>query len=228
MLLPRLEPWPETAAEAIDLQNRLRTKVRLDADEPFAPRTVGGLDVTYAGEGRFAAAAVVLDAHTLDVVAQATALGTVTFDYVPGLFAFRELPPLLAALGDLTVAPDVLLCDGYGVAHPRRFGLASHLGVLVDRPTVGVAKNPFAWTYRAPGEDRGCWSALRADGETVGRVLRTRSGVKPVFVSVGHRISLDRATALVLASCTRYRLPEPIRLADQLSRRLLREPPVGR
>ncbi|NJC73500.1 endonuclease V [Planosporangium thailandense] len=197
--------------------------VRLAADEPFEPRTVAGLDVTYEpGSGRCAAAVVVLDAGTLEVVDESTAFGTAAFAYVPGLLAFRELPPLMAALGELTVVPDVLVCDGYGIAHPRRFGLASHLGVVTDRPTLGVAKNPFTGVYEPPGDDRGCWSELREDGETLGRVLRTRRGVKPVFVSVGHRITLDRATDLVLALCTRYRLPEAIRRADRLSRRLLR------
>jgi deoxyribonuclease V len=223
--LPYLEPWPETACEARDIQNRLRTMVRLDMDEPFEPQTVAGLDVAYcAASDRLAAAVVVLDTQTLEVVEEVTALGVATFDYVPGLLAFRELPPLVAALQDLTITPDLLVCDGYGIAHPRRFGLACHVGVLTDRPTIGVAKNPFTGEYRTPGIERGSWSDLHEDGETLGRVLRTQRGVKPVFVSVGHRMSIERAAELVVVLCLRYRLPETTRLADQLSRRRLRQP----
>ncbi|XIE80909.1 endonuclease V [Streptomyces sp. SBR177] len=170
-----------------------------------------------------AAAAVVLDGRSLAVVEEATAVGRVSFPYVPGLLAFREVPTVLAALGRLTADPGLLVCDGYGIAHPRRFGLASHLGVLTGRPSIGVAKNPFTFSYEEPGAARGEFSPLLADGETVGRALRTRAGVKPVFVSVGHRVSLDRACAHTLHLSPRFRLPETTRHADALCRRALKE-----
>ncbi|MFC7247333.1 endonuclease V [Catellatospora aurea] len=194
--------------------------------EPAAPlplvRTAAGLDVSYDGEtGRAVAAVVVLDLATLTVVEAVTAAGEVSFPYVPGLLAFRELPVLVDALERLTVTPDVLVCDGYGMAHPRRFGLACHVGVLTGLPAFGVAKTPFTSAHAEPGPGRGDWSPLTEDGEVLGRVLRTQPKVKPVFVSVGHRVDLDTATALTLALSPRFRLPETTRHADQLSRRLL-------
>ena len=216
-----MHEWPTTAAEAEAIQDRLRPLVRLDG-EPFEPRTVAGLDVSYAvGSNRLAAAAVVLDASSLEVVEESVVDATAAFGYVPGLLAFREIPSLLAALDRLSTTPDVLVCDGYGVAHPRRFGLACHLGVLTDLPALGVAKTPFTGAYRPPGPERGAWSPLVDGDETLGRVLRTRDGAKPVFVSVGHRMSLSAACALVLRLCPRYRLPETTRRADHLSRRRL-------
>lgn len=170
-----------------------------------------------------AAAAVVLDARTLQVVEEATAVGRVSFPYVPGLLAFREIPTVLAALDRLSVDPGLLVCDGYGLAHPRRFGLASHLGVLTGRPSIGVAKNPFTFTYDQPGTSRGEFAPLLADGEEVGRALRTQAGVKPVFVSVGHRVSLTNACAHTLHLTPRFRQPETTRLADSLCRRALKE-----
>jgi deoxyribonuclease V len=148
--------------------------------------------------------------------------GPVAFDYVPGLLAFRELPGLVRALEQLTVTPELIVCDGYGLAHPRRFGLACHLGVLTGLPTLGVGKTAFVGTFEEPGRTRGSWSDLRLDGEVVGRVLRTQDGVKPVFVSVGNRIDLDTACANVLRLSPRYRLPETTRAADRLSRQALR------
>lgn len=232
--------WPTDQQEAISLQLELRAGVELGSDLPAAPRTVCGLDVSYdTDSARVVAAAVVLDARTLAVVQEATAVGEALFPYVPGLLAFRELPTLLLALRQLTVLPDVLVCDGYGVAHPRRFGLACHLGVLTGLPSFGVAKTPFTTRFESPGRHRGDWSDLVAedtpsddDGEggepeVLGRVLRTQQDVKPVFVSVGHRIGLGTAAALTLALCRDFRLPETTRHADRLSRRLLRAGPVA-
>jgi deoxyribonuclease V len=216
--------WPVTEADALAVQEELRSLVELDVPGPRQPRTMAGLDVAYAdGSDRLAAAAVVLDTDTLEVVDHATATGVATFPYIPGLFAFRELPVLIEALRAVTVPPEVLVCDGFGIAHPRRFGLACHLGLLSGLPTFGVGKNAFVGTFDQPGPDRGNATPLRLDGEVVGRVLRTRRGVKPVFVSVGHRIDLDTACALVLATAPHYRLPETIRRADQLSRAALAE-----
>ncbi|MFE5487268.1 endonuclease V [Streptomyces sp. NPDC056527] len=217
--------WPadETAARAV--QRELRGRLVLDEPGP-EPGTghVTGLDVAYDDERDLvAAAAVVLDARTLDVVEEATAVGRVSFPYVPGLLAFREIPTVLAALAALETDPGLLVCDGYGLAHPRRFGLASHLGVLTGRPSIGVAKNPFTFTYDPPGAERGDRSPLVAGDEEVGRALRTQAGVKPVFVSVGHRVSLDNACAHTLRLAPRYRIPETTRHADSLCRRALKE-----
>ncbi|CAL9584229.1 endonuclease V [Streptomyces sp. enrichment culture] len=217
--------WPADEAAALAVQDALRACVVLD--EPGPPVGTGlvtGVDVAYDDERDLvAAAAVVLDARTLDVVEQATAVGRVSFPYVPGLLAFRELPAVLAALDALTAGPGLVVCDGYGQAHPRRFGLASHLGVLTGLPVLGVAKNPFTFTYEQPGPARGATSPLLAGPEEVGRAVRTRDDVKPVFVSAGHRVTLDDACAHTLALTPRYRLPETTRHADALCRRALRE-----
>ncbi|MFI6436812.1 endonuclease V [Streptomyces sp. NPDC050759] len=217
--------WPATEEQARALQDELRTRTVLDeAGPPPGTGHVTGVDVAYDdARDVVAAAAVVLDAATLDVVAEATAVGRISFPYVPGLLAFREIPTVLAALGALPSPPGLVVCDGYGLAHPRRFGLASHLGVLTGLPTIGVAKNPFAFTYGDPGARRGAWAPLLADAQEVGRALRTREAVKPVFVSVGHRVSLDNACAHTLALTPAYRLPETTRRADALCRKALRE-----
>lgn len=217
--------WPATEEEARAVQDELRRRVVLDEPGP-APGTghVTGVDVAYDDERDVvAAAAVVLDAATLDVVAESTAVGRISFPYVPGLLAFRELPTVLAALDALPCPPGLVVCDGYGLAHPRRFGLASHLGVLTGLPTIGVAKNPFTFTYDAPATARGSATPLLSGAEQVGSALRTRDGVRPVFVSVGHRTTLPRARAHVLTLTPNYRLPETTRHADTLCRRALKE-----
>ncbi|MGC4972125.1 endonuclease V [Streptomyces sp. DT199] len=219
------EDWPATEEQARAVQDELRARVILGEPGP-PPRTghVTGVDVAYDDERDVvAAAAVVLDASSLEVVAEATAVGRVSFPYVPGLLAFREIPTVLAALDALPCPPGLVVCDGYGLAHARRFGLASHLGVLTGLPTIGVAKNPFTFTHDEPGTSRGSASALLAGTEEVGRALRTRDAVKPVFVSVGHRTTLDNACAHTLALTPDYRLPETTRRADALCREALRE-----
>ncbi len=221
-------PWPGDVAEAIAIQDRLRPLADHTGPGPRHPALVAGLDVAYAGDGGeaatlVAAAVVVLDAVTLEVVERATAVGRSAFPYVPGLFAFRELPVLIEALGQLRTTPDLMLCDGQGLAHPRRFGLACHLGVITGIPTAGVAKTPFVGTYDADqlGPERGAFAALTDRTETVGRALRTQTGVKPVYVSTGHAIDLDTACHHVLALSPAYRLPETTRQADRLSRDVL-------
>jgi deoxyribonuclease V len=220
--------WPKDVAEAIGIQDRLRPLADHTGPGPGRPRRIAGLDVAYAGDGsgaadQVAAAVVVLDADSLEPVEQATAVGKATFPYVPGLFAFRELPVLIEALERLATPPDLMLCDGQGLAHPRRFGLACHLGVITGIPTAGVAKTPFVGTYDAErlGPERGAFAALADGTETVGRVLRTQDGVKPVYVSTGHAIDLDTACRHVLAMAPRYRLPQTTRLADRLCRDVL-------
>ncbi|MFJ2237082.1 endonuclease V [Streptomyces sp. NPDC087859] len=217
--------WPATEEQARAVQDELRTQVVLD--EPGPPPGTGhvtGVDVAYDDERDVvAAAAVVLDSATLEVVAEATAVGRISFPYVPGLLAFREIPTVMAALDALPCPPGLVVCDGYGLAHPRRFGLASHLGILTGLPTIGVAKNPFTFIYDDPDTPRGSASPLLAGTEEVGRALRTRESVKPVFVSVGHRVTLDNACAHTLALTPRYRLPETTRRADSLCRTALKE-----
>ncbi|MFD3534002.1 endonuclease V [Streptomyces sp. NPDC058664] len=217
--------WPADEAAARAVQQELRGRLVRDEEGPEPGEGhVTGLDVAYDDERDLvAAAAVVLDARTLEVVEEAVAVGRISFPYVPGLLAFREIPTVLAALGGLTADPGLLVCDGYGLAHPRRFGLASHLGVLTGRASIGVAKNPFTFTYEQPGSARGDSAPLLAGGEEVGRALRTRTGVKPVFVSVGHRVSLANACAHTLRLTPRYRIPETTRHADSLCRRALKE-----
>jgi deoxyribonuclease V len=210
--------WPGTEAEALAVQDELRPRL-LGGPGPAAPATVAGLDVAYHPDGeRLAAAVVVLDAVQHTVRDSAVVRGRATFGYVPGLFAFREVPALLAALDALTVRPEVLVCDGHGLAHPRRFGLACHLGVLTGLPSYGVGKTPLVGAWEPVAERRGSRSALVDGGEVVGAVLRTRDAVKPVFVSVGHRMDLDTACALTLGLTPRFRLPETTRAADRACR----------
>lgn len=220
MKVADLHPWPAAAEEAVAIQDALRPLADLTSPGPRTVRTVAGLDVAYTDD-RLAAAAVVLDADSLDVVEEATVLDRPAFPYVPGLFAFRELPALVDALRKLSVTPDLLVCDGHGLAHPKRFGLACHLGVLTGLPSIGVGKTRLVGSYDEPGTDRGAWSALSDGGQVVGRALRTQTGVRPVFVSVGHRADLDTACAVTLRLAPRYRLPETTRQADHLSRKTL-------
>ncbi|MFJ9592221.1 endonuclease V [Streptomyces virginiae] len=217
---------PADEAEARAIQDELRHRVVLtESGPPPGHGLVTGVDVAYDDtRDLVAAAAVVLDAATLEVVQEATAVGHVSFPYVPGLLAFRELPTVLAALDALTVEPGLVVCDGYGLAHPRGFGLACHLGVVTGLPSIGVAKNPFTFTHEEPGTRRGDTAPLlAADGVEVGRALRTQDRTKPVYVSVGHRVSLDNACAHALALSPRFRIPETTRHADSLCRRALRE-----
>jgi deoxyribonuclease V len=180
---------------------------------PHPLRLVAGVDCAF-GTGEVFASAVLYDVETGVAVETRGARRPLRFPYVPGLLSFREAPAILAALRALRGTPDALLCDGHGLAHPRRFGIACHLGVLCDLPSVGVAKSLLVGTHSPPGERRGQRSMLRHHGECIGSVLRTRAGVRPVYVSVGHRIDLPSAVRLVLRCATGFRLPEPTRLAD--------------
>ncbi|MGW4774559.1 endonuclease V [Nocardia sp. NPDC004278] len=218
--------WPTTADDAIAVQDALRPLVIASDPRPPRFRTIAGVDSAYDDEtGIVATAVVVLDSATLEPVESAVARGTVTFPYVPGLLAFRELPTTLAALEKLDTTPDLLICDGQGLAHPRRFGLACHVGIRTGTPTIGVAKTPWG-DYRTPGPERGATSDITMDGQLVGRALRTQRAIKPVFVSVGHLIDLDTACTQVLALTPRYRQPETTRQADHLCRRALRDATV--
>jgi deoxyribonuclease V len=217
MLIPRApHRWSVTPKQAVEIQRRIAQRVATGACGRRL-RFVAGTDLAFSADGSTCfAAAVVWDAIEHCVVEQQVSRRAVTFPYVPGLLTFREAPAVLAALRKLRTAPDALICDGHGYSHPRRCGLASHVGVVVGLPTVGCAKSVLIGEYRAPGQRRGARTPLLHGAEPIGAVVRTRDGIKPVFVSVGHRLSLEEAVELVLACVTRYRLPEPTRLADQL------------
>jgi deoxyribonuclease V len=182
-----------------------------------------GADVSYERRTDTCfAAAVLWDLRSGCAVEETTAVQPAGFPYVPGLLSFREAPVLIAAFARLQGDPDVLLIEGHGLAHPRRFGLASHVGYLFDRPTVGCAKSRLIGRHREPGMRRGARTALTDAGEPIGRVLRTRAGVQPLYVSIGHAVTIDQACRLVLALCSRYRQPDVLRRAHQLANELRR------
>ncbi len=222
MQLRELHPWNLSPEEAIRLQERLAQQVR---EEPLRHkvRLIAGLDVGVR-DSRARAAAVVVALPELRAVEQHAAESTVTFPYIPGLLSFREVPALAPVLAALTTVPDVLLVDGQGRAHPRRFGLACHVGLLLDHPTIGCAKSLLAGRIEGPlPNERGAWAPVRDRGELIGAAVRTRPGVSPVYVSVGHRVTLEDAIVVVLRCTARYRLPEPARLAHLLTQTA--EPP---
>lgn len=204
-----------------DLQNYLRSRVVLEDLFVSSLRYVGGIDVSYSQVGKNAkafSAVVVLDILTWSMVDLSVAWMESSVPYIPGFLSFREVPVILEAMDKLTVLPDIWLVDGAGIAHPRRVGLASHLGVLLDVPTIGVAKSRLVGTHDELGEERGSRVPLLDDGtqEQIGWVLRSRKRVKPLYVSPGHKVSMESAVKIVLACCTRYRLPEPIRAAHNM------------
>lgn len=210
-----------TPAEAMAAQIGLARLVRRARLPVSQLRRVAGCDVAVAGE-RLCAVWIVLSLPELQDIDRAEAVVPARFPYIPGLLSFRELPALAAAFERLRHRPQVVLCDGQGIAHPRRFGLASHLGVLLDLPSIGCAKSRLIGTHPEPGRRRGDQTPLRDGRETIGAVLRTREAVRPVYVSIGHRASLADAVRLVLRCGVGYRLPEPIRRADQEVGRLAR------
>ena len=209
-------PWNLTEAEAIQLQRELAVKVITD-DRFNEIHFVAGVDVAYQKQGnRLVAAVVILDADTLKIVETVTAEDRVKFPYIPGLFSFRELPPLIKAFAKLNHSPDPIVCDGQGYAHPRRFGLASHLGVIFDLPTIGCGKTRLLGEHNEPDRERGAIAPLYDKGEVIGNVLRTQTDIKPIYVSIGHRIELATACSWILKLSPKYRLPETTRNADQL------------
>jgi deoxyribonuclease V len=206
-----------TPTEGIRIQKELTGLVSRRWDgRPI--RLVAGTDVHFPARDRVRAAVTVLRFPELEQEEQRIHEEPCAFPYVPGLLSFREIPPLLAAFKRLTRRPDVILCDGQGIAHPRGVGLASHLGLILDLPSVGCAKSPLFGRFELPGPRKGDRSPLTDEtGKIIGTVLRTRNQVKPLFISIGHRIDLRRAVRLVLACSTRYRIPEPLRAAHRLA-----------
>ncbi|MHB8707781.1 MAG: deoxyribonuclease V [Desulfuromonadales bacterium] len=221
MIFPDLHPWDLTPREAVALQRELAGRVVLRDEVAVPVRLVAGVDVSCTRFGTAVHAAVVLfDLESGRVAERATASADGAFPYVPGLLSFRELPVVLAAFRKLQRIPDVVLVDGQGHAHPRRLGIASHLGLWLDLPTIGCAKSRLCGEHAQPGIKRGQWESLRDDGEEIGRVLRTRDKIRPLYISPGHRISMERALQIVLECGRGYRLPEPTRQAHVESNKL--------
>lgn len=202
-----------TPAEARALQESMRDRVVRRGS--LRPRLIAGVDASYKGEVARGAIVVTRDLEPIEEVA---AEGPLTFPYIPGLLSFREIPILLAAWKKLRTRPDAIIVDGQGLAHPRRFGIACHLGVLLDLPTIGCAKSRLIGTYQEPAAARGSSSPLLDRGEKIGVALRTRDDTNVVYISIGHKVSLATAVRIVLNCATRYRLPEPQRFADRLSK----------
>ena len=204
-------------AAAIALQKALAERIER-YDRLGDIHLLAGVDVGLEDAGQTTRAAVaVLDSATLTVVDQAVARRPTSFPYIPGLLSFREIPAVLEAFAALHRAPDLLLVDGQGIAHPRRIGIASHLGLLLDLPSIGVGKSRLVGKAEEPGRDKGCWTPLMDKGETIGAVLRSRTGIAPLYISIGHRVCLDTALAWTQRALTRYRLPETTRAAHRLA-----------
>ncbi|MET0062957.1 MAG: deoxyribonuclease V [Candidatus Thiodiazotropha endolucinida] len=209
--------WNLSPTEAVALQNSLRRQV-VGRNCYAELQRIAGVDVGFEADGSITRAAiVVLSYPQLQPLEQAIARLPTSFPYIPGLLSFREVPAILHALSKLQQPPDIFLCDGQGIAHPRRFGLACHLGVYTDIPSVGVAKTRLIGSHATVPAEKGGWVPLIDKDETIGAVLRTRSGVKPLYISIGHKISLERSIELVLACTTRYKLPETTRAAHRLA-----------
>lgn len=218
MKVLQLHPWELTTGQARALQERLRSWLEVrPLDKPV--RLIAGCDVAYEASGRRTRAVggvVVLQLDSMRVVDSATSTREVDFPYIPGLLTFREAPALLAAFEKIEIEPDVIIVDGHGMTHPRGFGLACHIGLLLDRPTIGCAKKPLSGTFTEVGPERGDRVPVWLDGRAVGAIVRTRRNVKPVFVSIGHRVDVEGAVDVILRTSNRYRLPEPVRQAHRL------------
>jgi len=208
-----LHSWQISIPQALDLQRRLAAQVSRKS-EVIVPHFIAGVDISAGrAQGIATGVVVVLNYPELRVVETQVARGRLDFPYIPGLLSFRESPLTLAACEKLSITPDLFLVDGQGIAHPRRFGLASHLGLFWDRPTIGCAKSLLCGSHEALGLEPGSYTEVMDRDETIGAALRTRTGVKPVYVSIGHKVDLQTAIHWVLKCCRGYRLPEPTRLA---------------
>ena len=223
-----LHSWDVNPAEARALQTSLAARV--DVSTPLGRwETVAAADVSYNKYSEWLyAAVVVVRAGTFELIERVGVVGKATFPYVPGLLSFREAPVVLEAFRKVRTRPDVVLCDGQGTAHPRRLGLACHLGLWLELPTIGCAKSLLCGKYDEPGPERGERSPLVHRGEVVGAVVRTRSRVSPLYVSPGHRCDLESAVAVTLATAVKYRLPAPARLAHEYVNEIRRAADEGR
>ncbi len=224
MNVPDLHDWEMSSGDAVALQKRLAGQVVRRNELPDPVSTVAGVDVSYEKHGHlFFAGVVVLALPSLEVIEEARAVGESNCPYVPGLLSFRELPIVIEAFRRVHAVPDAVLVDGQGLAHPRGLGMACHLGLWLGLPTVGCAKSRLCGTHPEPGRLRGDSVPLVLHDEPVGAVLTTRNNVKPLYVSPGHLVDIPAAVSLVLSCCTRYRMPEPTRLAHHLTNRLRKE-----
>lgn len=220
-----LHGWQVTVAEAKEIQRQLASQVSME-NEVDMPRSVAGADISRPdGNGMARGAVVVLRLPDLTLIEKRVVEQRVTFPYVPGLLSFRELPLVLAACEALTLTPDLIIADAQGIAHPRRLGLASHLGLVLDIPTIGCAKSILCGKHEEPGLQPGSHAPLVDGNEVIGAALRTKQSTKPVYVSIGHRVDLEAAIHWVLTCCHGYRLPEPTRLAHLAAAGQLPEPP---
>ena len=215
MNIKNLHSWKVSYKEAVQIQQDLKEKLILhDENIPQEIKLVAGADISYSkGENLFFAAVILLEVPTMEIIEKVYCSKRVTFPYIPGLLTFREGPALLKAFEKLKHRPDVVIFDGHGIAHPRGIGLASHMGLFLDIPAIGCAKKRLTGIHDEPGDEAGNYSFLELDGRNIGAVLRTKKSVKPVFVSQGHKISLQTAINVVLSTCTGYRLSEPVRKA---------------
>jgi deoxyribonuclease V len=222
IIKPRLvHEWGLSEVQAVELQKKLASKVITDDHNLNCVNYVAGVDVAYDEKNnKQFAAAVVLDINSFDLIDSSIAQEAVKFPYIPGLFSFREMPTIAKALKKLKTAPDLIVCDGQGVAHPRRFGLACHLGIMFNIPTIGCGKTRLIGDANEPGPNRGDIEPLMDSGTVVGSVLRTQDNIKPLFISIGHLISLKTACEWIIKLTPQFRLPETIRQADQLVKRL--------
>lgn len=213
MKVNSLHSWQVSTAEALEIQLRLASQVSW-SNEVASPRFIAGVDISVnRAQGTATGAVVVLSYPQLRLVETRVVAGKVDFPYVPGLLSFREAPLTLAACEQLSVTPDLILVDGQGIAHPRRIGLASHLGLFLDTPTIGCAKSLLCGSHQTPGEAPGSYAEVVDGGETIGVALRTKPRTQPIYVSIGHRVDLKNAIYWALECCRGYRLPEPTRLA---------------
>ena len=213
MNIEQLHPWDVTFQEAIKIQNLLKDRVVLKGIDRKI-NYIAGLDVSYEKDSHLVwAGVVILDFPSLVKIEEQWSSKEVTFPYIPGLLSFREIPVMIDALGKVELEPDLIFCDGQGIAHPRSLGLASHLGVLLRKPTIGCAKSRLIGEYSPVGEQRGDYVYLRHLDKVIGAVIRTRSRVRPVFISPGYGIMLDDCIRFVLQTCSKYRIPEPTRQA---------------
>lgn len=217
LVLKHHHPWDVPPRDAIRIQQELREYI-IVSDTINAVRYVAGVDVGFEAQGKITrAAVVVLEFPSLKMHESSIARKSTSFPYIPGLLSFRELPAVLEALQQLKQLPDLILCDGQGYAHPRRLGIACHLGVLTDIPAIGVGKTRLIGSHKEVKDERGDWQPLLEGEEVVGAVLRTRQGVKPIYISIGHRINLTTALDYVMACTPRYKLPETTRLAHKFA-----------
>jgi deoxyribonuclease V len=219
--MKELHSWNVSVEEAIQIQENLRGRIILKTNFSRV-RTIGGGDVAYSKKRNlFFGAIVVLSFPQMETLDVAKAYGLVRFPYIPGLFSFREGPILIKTFQRLKTRPDMMLYDGQGIAHPRGFGLASHMGLWLDVPSIGCAKTPLVNGFTSPGSSRGSCELIRRKGKEVGFVLRTKDNVKPLFVSPGHRVDLATSIQIILKCCQGFRIPEPLRRAHQVSRDMM-------